>query len=88
MAIGGEAGDKLWSHECPHVVKVGDWFYLFTTQRYAEQPRSSVYRSRDPPRFAIGDDSNRITVLPVAAPEVIHYRGEWYVHGEFRCSGN
>jgi len=60
-------------------VKVGDWFYLFTTQRYFENPQTSVFRSRDPLNFAVHDDSNRVTFLPVAAPEIIQYRDEWYI---------
>jgi hypothetical protein len=79
VAIGGEAGDKLWSHECPHVVKVGDWFYLFTTQRYFENPKTSVFRSRDPLSFCQSNDDQRVGFLPVAAPEILHYRDEWYV---------
>jgi hypothetical protein len=79
VVIGGEAGDKLWSHECPHVVKQGDWFYLFTTQRYFENPKSTVFRSKDPLNFAVNDDSKRVGYLLVAAPEIIHYNDEWYV---------
>lgn len=79
VAIGGAAGDKLWSHECPHVVKFGGWFYLFTTQHYFEHPQTSAFRSRDPLHFAINDDQNRVALLPVAAPEIIQYRDEWYV---------
>lgn len=79
VAIGGEAGDKLWSHECPFVVHLGGWFYLFTTQRYFDRPETSVFRSRDPLQFALNDDRQRITRLPVAAPELILYRDEWYV---------
>lgn len=79
VAIGGEAGGKLWSHECPHVVKFGGWFYLFTTQHYPDQPQTSVFRSRDPLKFAMNDDANRITRLPVAAPEIVQYRAEWYL---------
>lgn len=79
VAIGGAAGDKLWSHECPHVVKQGDWFYLFTTQRYFDDPQTSVFRSKDPLKFALNDDSSRVALLSMAAPEIILYNDEWYV---------
>ena len=79
VRIGGAAGDKLWSHECPHVVHLGEWFYLFTTQRYRGTPQTSVFRSRNPLDFGLHDDSTRVTILPVAAPEVIHYKDEWYI---------
>ncbi len=79
VRIGGAAGDKLWSHECPHVVQQGEWFYLFTTQRYLGTPRTSVFRSRDPFNFGLHDDRPRVTQLPVAAPEIVQHEGHWYI---------
>jgi hypothetical protein len=79
VRIGGEAGDKLWSHECPYVVQIGEWFYLFTTQRYRGNPQTSVFRSQDPLNFGHHDDSLRVAKLPVAAPELIQHHGEWYI---------
>jgi len=79
VRMGGEAGDKLWSHECPHVVELGGWFYLFTTQRYKTDPQTSVFRSRDPLMFGINDDELRVGFLPVAAPEIMRHNDEFYI---------
>ena len=79
VRIGGAAGDNFWSHECPHVVKLGDWFYLFTTQKYLGSPRSSVYRSKNPLMFGHDDDAYLIGTLPVAAPEIILHEGKWFI---------
>jgi hypothetical protein len=79
VRIGGDAGDKLWSHECPHVVRQGDGFYLFTTQRYLANPQTSVFYSRDPLHFGLHDDRTRVAHLPVAAPEILQHEGQWYI---------
>jgi len=79
VRIGGKAGKNFWSHECPHVVKKGGWFYLFTTQKYRGQPHTSVYRSRDPLDFGVDNDSKLVTTLPVAAPEIVLHNGEYYI---------
>ncbi|HAV64537.1 MAG TPA: hypothetical protein DCY13_19485 [Verrucomicrobiales bacterium] len=79
VRIGGAAGDKLWSHECPHVVELDGAFYLFTTQNYRGSPRTTVYRSANPLNFGLHDDSTIVASLPVAAPELILHEGQWYV---------
>lgn len=79
VRIGGAAGDNFWSHECPHVVKYGDWYYLFTTQSYLGNPRTSVYRSQNPLNFGKDDDSFLVTTLPVAAPEIVIHEGKYYI---------
>jgi len=80
VAFGGQAGTKLWSAECPHVVKRGrDDFYLFRTQSY-KQPKTSIYYSTDPMRFGINqDDKYLLCTLPVAAPEIIRHEGRDYI---------
>ena len=71
---------KLWYHaECPHVVPYMGYYYLFRTSNYYGKPLTTVYRSLDPTSFGIDDDSKIVTTLPVAAPEVIHYRGRMYL---------
>jgi len=80
VAFGGRAGTKLWSAECPHVVKrgAGD-FYLFRTQSYVP-PKTTIYYSHDPMRFGINqDDKYLLCTLPVAAPEIIVHEGRYYV---------
>jgi len=77
---GGQAGDNWWNFECPHVVRVGGWFYLFHTQSYATgSQKTSVYRSADPTWFGINNDSNFVCHLPIAAPELTEHDGRWYI---------
>jgi hypothetical protein len=78
VAIGGQAGHDGGAMECPFVVKVGEWYYLFATQRYRD-PSTMVYRSRDPLYFAIEDDSGLVATLPVAAPEIFEHEGRHYI---------
>jgi len=80
VLTGGQAGKNWWNFECPHVVRVGGWFYLFHTQNYAPgKQQTSVYRSADPTYFGIHDDSNFVCHLPVAAPELMQHEGRWYL---------
>ncbi|HEX2463929.1 MAG TPA: hypothetical protein VHR17_04825 [Thermoanaerobaculia bacterium] len=78
VAIGGQAGHDGGAMECPFVVKVDDWYYLFTTQLY-RNPSTNVYRSKDPLYFAIEDDAGLVATLPVAAPEIFEHEGRFYV---------
>lgn len=79
VAFGGSAGMNLWSAECPFVVKHETGYYLFRTQRYGENAQTSVYYSTDPLDFGINDDSHLICTLPIAAPEIVHFKDEYYV---------
>lgn len=80
VMTGGQAGDEWWNFECPHVVRVGGWFYLFHTQSYEPgKQQTSVYRSADPTWFGIDDDTNLVCHLPIAAPELIEHEGQWYL---------
>lgn len=79
VAYGGSAGTEFYNAECPHVVKRGDWFYLFRTQRYGENAQTSVYRSKNPLDFGIEDDRYLVTRLPVAAPEIIVHEGGYFI---------
>jgi hypothetical protein len=81
VAAGGQAGGGPYSAECPFVVEPqpGD-FYLFRTQAYGKNARTSVYHSRDPLDFGIDNDvEHYVTTLPVAAPEILRYEGQWYL---------
>jgi hypothetical protein len=92
-AFGGQAGTNPYSSECPHVVKLGPHdFYLFRTQSYGHwqknadgtrkrvAPKTSVYHSTDPMMFGINQDARYfLCTLPVAAPEIIHYQGRYYI---------
>jgi hypothetical protein len=91
VAFGGQAGTGPSSAECPHVAKLGSAdLYLFRTQTYGPHkqgrirnrgvPKTSVYHSDDPTMFGISqDDKYFICALPVAAPEIIYYQGQYYI---------
>jgi len=90
VSFGGQAGTGPSSSECPHVVKLGsNDFYLFKTQTYGPYkidirkrgaPQTSVYHSSDPTMFGINQDEKYfVCTLPVAAPEIIYYRGQYYI---------
>jgi hypothetical protein len=80
VAYGGWAGNNPYSVECPHTVEVekGD-YYFFRTQRYGEDAQTTVFRSANPLNFGIDDDTYFVCALPVAAPEIIHHDGQYYM---------
>lgn len=80
VCYGGMVGDGRWITECPHVVSPEPgWFYLFRNQYYGTRQMNFVYRSKNPLHFCIDDDSKMVCALPVAAPEIIHYKGQYYM---------
>ena len=80
VAFGGSAETGASSAECPFVVThESGWLYLFRTQIYGESAHTSVYRSKDPMDFGVEDDQSLVCTLPIAAPEIILYEGQYYV---------
>lgn len=93
VSFGGQSGTGTGSSECPHVVKIGaNGFYLFKTQTYGRYdrekddlrnrgaPQTSVYHSNNPMMFGINQDEDYfIDHLTVAAPEIVHYEGQYYI---------
>lgn len=93
VSFGGEAGVGNGSSECPHVVKLGPKdFYLFKTQTYGRYdrekddlrargvPETRIYHSEDPMMFGIDQDKDYLVAqLPVAAPEIVEYEGQYYI---------
>jgi len=80
VAFGGEAGTNAFSAECPFVVELSSGeFYLFRTQRYGQNAISRVYHSRDPQNFGVNDDTFLVGGLPVAAPELMLHKDQWYM---------
>lgn len=65
--------------ECPFVVAKDGLFYLFRTQRYGGDSLNTQYASPNPQSFGVGDDCYRIGTLPVAAPEILLHKGQWYI---------
>ena len=79
VAFGGQAGSNPFSAECPHVVFIDGYYYLFRTQRYGHDAQTSVYRSQDPLNFGIEDDRCFVGTLPIAAPEIVRHDGNWFI---------
>jgi hypothetical protein len=81
VAQGGQAGNGPYSAECPFVVELEPGqFYLFRTQQYGRNAQTSVYFSRDPFDFGVNNDAGHfVCTLPVAAPELIHEKNDWYI---------
>lgn len=65
--------------ECPFVVQREGYFYLFRNQLYETNPLNTQYASPNPLSFGVDDDRYRTGTLPVAAPEIIHHEGQWYL---------
>ena len=80
VAFGGRAGVDQSSAECPQVVFRHERFYLFRTQRYGRDAQTMVYQSADPMMFGINQDERYyMCTLPVAAPEIMKYRGQDFI---------
>lgn len=81
VAFGGRAGVNPFAAECPHVFEKDGRYYLFRTQKYGQNARTSVYCSDDPLNFGINQDRlYYVGELPIAAPEVvINHEGQDYV---------
>jgi hypothetical protein len=54
-------------------------FYLFRNQLYGRNNLNTQYASANPLSFGVGDDRYRIGTLPVAAPEIVLHKGQWYI---------
>ena len=83
VSAGGSVADKSnWyggDAECPFVVHKDGVFYLFRNQLYGRNNLNTQYASPNPLCFGVGDDRFTIGQLAVAAPEIIHYEGQWYI---------
>ena len=85
VASQGQAGDDLYSSECPFVAEVTPGhYYLFRTQRYGDKAQTCVYHSTDPMDFGwgtlnYGDAHHFVTKLPVAAPEIVKHGDQWFI---------
>jgi len=79
VAFGGQAGTDKGSAECPFVIARGPYYYLFRTQHYNDNPQTSVYCSKNPTDFGINNDKYFVCNLPVAAPEIVLYKEQYYI---------
>jgi hypothetical protein len=81
-AGGSAAAHTNWfggDAECPFVVQKDGMFYLFRNQLYGRNNLNTQYASANPLSFGVGDDRYRIGTLPVAAPEIVLHKGQWYI---------
>ena len=76
---GYTSGTGFWSAECPFVVYLDGYYYLFRTSEYRSPARTHVYRSQDPLDFGLGNDSKWVTTLRVAAPEIVQVGDQYYI---------
>ena len=76
---GFAAGDRPANSECPFVVFVDGYYYLFRTSEYRPPARTHIYRSEDPFDFGRGNDSKLVTTLRLAAPEVVKLGEQYYI---------
>jgi len=79
VVSGGTPGRMWYQAECPHVVQFGTFFYLFRTSNYRGAPRTTVYASQDPSDFGLDSDAKIVATLPVAAPEIVHFEGQFFL---------
>jgi hypothetical protein len=81
VAKGGQSGDGPYSSECPFVVELETGqFYLLRNQVYGKDAKCSVYFSRDPLDLGVEhDEGHFVCTLPIAAPEIIKHKGQYYI---------
>ena len=83
VAAGGIAATQTdwWGgdSECPFVIRIDDLFCLFRNQRYGRNNLNTQYCSPDPLSFGVDNDRFRVGTLPVAAPEIITHKGQYYI---------
>jgi hypothetical protein len=81
-AGGAAAGKSDWhggDSESPFVVKKDGLYYLFRNQLYGNPSLNTQYVSANPLDFGVGHDDFSLSTLPVAAPEIIFYKGNYYI---------
>lgn len=74
---GGVCGDLRWTQQCPFVVCLDGFYYLFKIGP-SNGFKTAVYRSDDPLFFGAGDEC-LVTVLETAVSEIIQESGRFYI---------
>jgi hypothetical protein len=65
--------------ECPFVVPINDKYILFRNVEYGTKNLNVQYCSDDPLKFGVNNDSLLVGELRIAAPEIVHHGGEYYI---------
>lgn len=73
------SGTGPLSAQCPFVVHVDGYYYLFRTSEYYSPARTHVYRSTDPLDFGLNSDAKWVQTLRVSASEVVQVGDQWYI---------
>ncbi|MCA8973357.1 MAG: hypothetical protein KDC98_01480 [Planctomycetes bacterium] len=82
VSAGGTAakvGGPGTNAECPFVVAVDDGYCLFRNVAYGQFERNVQYASKNPLCFGVGDDLDYSGHLAVAAPEIVQFKGRYYI---------
>ncbi|MDP6776837.1 MAG: hypothetical protein QGI83_08730 [Candidatus Latescibacteria bacterium] len=74
---GGVCGDLRWTQQCPFVVHLDGFYYLFKIGP-SDGFRTAVYRSTDPLYFG-DDDECLVAILPTAVSEIIREGDRFYI---------
>ena len=79
---GGELSRHGWfggNCECPFVLQKDGTCYLFRNAVYGPNNLNVQYASPNPFRFGVGDDRCAVGWLPVAAPEIVVVKDQYYI---------
>ena len=77
VSRGGTLGTGRASQQCPFVVYLDGYFYLFKMAG-SDEYRTAVYRSDDPRDFGVEDD-RLVAVLKSSASEIIRVKDQFYI---------
>jgi hypothetical protein len=77
VSEGGILGAHRSSQQCPFVVHIDGYYYLFKMAG-SDEYRTAVYRSRNPRFFGTGDDQ-LIAILKSSASEIIRGKDQFYI---------
>ena len=76
---GFTSGTGPLSAQCPFVIYLDGYYYLFRTSEYYPPARTNVYRSEDPFDFGLNDDSKWVQTLRCAASEIVQDGDQYYI---------
>lgn len=77
VSQGGILGTHRSAQQCPYVVYLDGYYYLFKMAG-SDEYRTAVYRSKNPRSFG-DDDDQLVTVLKSSASEIIHADNRFYL---------